>query len=89
MVKEKIRLNTGEYIEIHIKNVCSDDLCDYLRRQYVELPDLCCECKFAHDLNIKLYSCDDDMEDIVYCDKHECICKAERPACDWAATDVE
>jgi len=38
---------------------------------------------------MKLFSCDDDFEDIVYCDKHECICKAERPACDWAATDVE
>lgn len=53
------------------------------------LPDMCCECKFAHDLNIKLYSCDDDMEPIIYCDKHECICKAERLACDWAAADVE
>ena len=66
-----------------------DDLYKHLFDNCEKLPDLCCECKFAHDLNVKLYSCDDDMEDIVYCDKHECICKAERPACDWAAVSVE
>lgn len=37
---------------------------------------------------MKLFSCDEDFESIIYCDKRECICKAERPACDWAATDI-
>ena len=50
-----------------------------------ELSEVCAQCKFAHDLNVKLYSCDDDMESLVYCDKHEVMCRAQRHACDWAA----
>ena len=69
---------------IHHRFDCWDDLYNYIK-----LPKTCTQCRFAHDLNVKLYSCDDGMEDIVYCDKHECICKAQRVACDWAATDVE
>jgi len=60
-------------------------------RIYIDetLPQICNQCKFAHDLNVKLFSCGGDLEDIIYCDKHECICKAQRPACDWAAVSVE
>lgn len=66
-----------------------DDLYKHLADNYAKVPDMCCECKFAHDLNLKLYSCDDDMEPIIYCDKHECICKAQRAVCDWAAVSVK
>ena len=61
----------------------------YIDGTHETLPQTCNQCKFAHDLNLKLYSCDDDMEPIIYCDKHECICKAQRVACDWAAVSVE
>jgi len=48
---------------------------------------VCDQCKFAHELHMKLYTCDDDLEPIIYCDKHEVICRARRPACDWYAVD--
>ena len=66
-----------------------NDMIKCLVDDYTKLPDMCCECKFAHDLNVKLFSCDEDFEPIIYCDKHECICKAQRVACDWAAVSVE
>ena len=61
----------------------------YIDGSYETLPQTCIQCRFAHDLNMKLLSCNENFESIIYCDKRECICKAERPACDWAAFDVK
>ena len=73
---------------IRVVKISTDDSYKVLI-DYGSYPDYCYECKFAHALATKLYTCDGDEESLVYCDKHEVFCRAQRPACDWAAISVE
>lgn len=75
----EIRLAAGEFMQVLVNDEWVN----------VGFCNTCAQCKFAHDLDVKLYSCDDDMESLVYCDKHEVMCRAQRHACDWAALSVE
>ena len=47
--------------------------------------EYCSQCKYALDVETKLYTCDGDEEYVIYCRHHNVLCRMMRPSCDWAA----